>query len=370
MRFGIDARELTGQPTGVGRLLAGLLDAWPADDDLVLYAREPLPWAFLSGNRRSRIVAGPRRLPGALWEQTMLPRQLRRDGVTALFSPAYGMPARAPCGVVVGMHDCAAEATPEEFGWRERWRRRWTARSASRRAAFLLVGSRFSAAEIRRWYGTPRSRIVTAAYGVAPAFAQVDEAKIAAARRKYELPEQSILFVGAPLGRRRLPQLIEIVEELARTRPGLRLCVVGPGAQRSTASSSTLSDTSAVRWLGFVPEVDLPGLYAAATVVAYPSSYEGFGFPVLEALACGTPVVASDNSSLAEIFAERTCLVGDDASDWAGALGTLLDDPRERQRYVDAAQPWARGRDWAPAARLVRRLLIDITTRGNGAVHR
>ena len=239
MRFGIDARELTGQPTGVGRVLAGLLDAWPADDDIVLYAREPIPWRFLSGNRRSRIVAGPRWLPGALWEQCMLPRLLRRDGVTALFSPAYGMPTTAPCGVVVGMHDCAAEATPEEFGWRQRWRRRWAARSASRKAAYLLVGSRFSADEIGRWYGTPRSHIVTAAYGVAAAFAQTNEADSAAARRKYDLPEQSILFVGAPLGRRRLPQLIEIVEELARTRPGLQLCIVGPRGQGSPAHAAT-----------------------------------------------------------------------------------------------------------------------------------
>lgn len=370
MRFGIDARELTGQPTGVGRVLAGLLDAWPVDDDIVLYAREPLPWSFLSGNRRSRIIAGPRGLPGALWEQSVLPRQLRRDGITAFFSPAYGMPVKAPCGVLVGMHDCAAEATPEEFGWRQRWRRRWTARWASRRAAYLLVGSHFSADEIRRWYGAPRSRIVTADYGVASTFTQVGEAEIATARRTYELPEQSILFVGAPLGRRCLPQLIDVVEELARARPGLQLCIVGPRREGSTANDAMRSDGNAVRWLGFVPETDLPGLYAASTVVAYPSTYEGFGFPVLEALACGTTVVASDNGSLSEIFADRACLVGDNPSDWATALGGLLDDPQARQRYIDAALPWARSRDWAPAARLVRRLLVDITTRGNGAVQR
>ena len=65
MRWGIDARELTGQPTGVGRVLAGLLKAWPADDEIVLYAREPLPWGFVDAHRRSRVLPGPTRLPGA-----------------------------------------------------------------------------------------------------------------------------------------------------------------------------------------------------------------------------------------------------------------------------------------------------------------
>ena len=139
MRIGIDARELTGQPTGVGRVLAGLLEVWPEDDEIILYAQKPVPSQFLAVGHRRNIVAGSH-MPGAIWEQTVLPSRLRRDDVEALFSPAYGMPAAAPCGVVVGMHDCACAATPWEFGWRERKRRQWAARNAAKRAKYLLTG--------------------------------------------------------------------------------------------------------------------------------------------------------------------------------------------------------------------------------------
>ncbi len=358
MRIGIDARELTGQPTGVGRVVAGLLEAWPEDDEIILYARQPVPWRFLGGGRRSRIIGGPR-MPGAIWEQTALPRQLRRDHVEALFSPAYGMPIAAPCGVVVGMHDCACAATPWEFGWRERKRRQWAARTAAQRAKYLLAGSHFSAREIRRWYGVPRERIVAAKYGISKGFGAVAADAVASAREHYGLNDRSVLFVGAQLRRRDLTALAAAIDEIRATRPDVRLYSVGP-------KGATVGPVGDLRWLGYVPEEDLPAVYAAATVVAYPSTYEGFGFPVLEALACGTAVVASAAGSLPEIFAGKAWLVDDRREQWIEALETLLDDDNERDRQVGEAQPWALGRRWDATARLVRRLLQD-AGRSNGA---
>lgn len=372
MRIAVDARELTGEPTGVGRVLAGILDSWPDDDEILLYARAPVPWRFLRGRRRARVIRGARGLPGALWEQTVLPLALRRDRVAVLFSPGYSMPVAAPCQAVVGMHDCASEATPWEFGLRERWRRRWAARVASRRAAFLITGSRFSADEIHRWYGTQRRRVVTAPYGLAAGFGDVAPGDVDRVRERYGIPDRSVLFVGAPLARRNLAGLIEVVGELRRERPELRLCVVGPERRdswRLRARPDAPHTVEAVQWLGYVPEEDLAAVYAAATVMAYPSQYEGFGFPVLEALACGTPVVASVAGSLGEIFRGRAWLVDNDRAAWRAALARLIDDDEERQRWLASAQPWARQRRWGPAARLVRQLLVD-AAQGNGTGER
>jgi len=352
MRIAFDARELSGQPTGVGRVVGGLIEAWPEDDEIILYARSPIPWRFLGGPRRSRVVRGPARMPGALWEQAVLPRLLRRDRVEALFAPAYGMPIAAPCPVVVGMHDCACEATPHEFSWRERRRRQWAARRAAARAAWLFTGSRFAAGEIARWYGVPQERIVTAPYGLARSFRDIDPARVAAVRERYRLQGRTVLFVGAPLARRDLAGLAQTIAGLCATRPDVDLCFVGP--QRGFAPEDR---TGAPRWLGYVPEEDLAAVYAAATVVAYPTSYEGFGFPVLEALACGTPVVASEAGSLPEIFGGHAWLVPDTRAQWTEALSTLLDDADERDRRIESARAWALRRDWGPAARLLRRLL-------------
>ena len=351
MRIGIDARELTGQPTGVGRVLAGLLEVWPEDDEIILYAQKPVPSQFLSVGHRRNIVAGSH-MPGAIWEQTVLPSRLRRDDVEALFSPAYGMPAAAPCGVVVGMHDCACAATPWEFGWRERKRRQWAARNAAKHAKYLLTGSHFSAHEIRRWYGVRRERIVVAKYGIGKDFGVADVDNVARVRERYALDNASVLFVGTPLVRRNLSALSRAIDEIRSILPDVGLYGVGPETKR-------VGSVNNLRWLGYVPEEDLAAVYNAATVVAYPSTYEGFGFPVLEALACGTPVVASAAGSLPEIFAGKAWLVDDRHEQWVEALGTLLKDANERQRRIDKAQPWALAQTWDATGRVVHRLLRD-----------
>ena len=179
------------------------------------------------------------------------------------------------------------------------------------------------------------------------------------AREDYGLDGRSVLFVGAPLGRRDLAALARAIDEIRATRPDVRLYGVGP-------KGLAVGPVAPMRWLGYVPEEDLAAVYAAATVVAYPSTYEGFGFPVLEAIACGTPVVASAAGSLPEIFAGKAWLVDDRREQWVEALETLLDDDNERDRRVREAQPWALGRRWDATARLVRRLLQD-AGRSNGA---
>jgi len=358
VRLAVDARELEGHPTGVGRVLSGLLRAWPAVDELLLFARAELALPAIEAVHSVRRVPGPGLLPGALWEQLVLPGAVARAGADLLISPAYGMPWNTPCPAVVGMHDCACFALADEFRPRERVRRQWLARLAARRAEFLFMGSDFAADEAHRHLGVARERMLVLPYGVGPEFRPPPAERVAEVAARHELAGRTVLFVGAHLQRRLLPSLAHAVRRLAAARPDLRLALVG---ERPAAAEALDLPADRVHWLGWVDDADLPALYAAATVVAYPSTYEGFGLPVLESLACGTPVVTSAAGSLAEIYPDRAWIVPNDSPDeWEHALATLLDSAQERSRWSQRAVTWASERDWTLAAQRLREAIRSI----------
>jgi len=358
MRVLVDARELEGLPTGVGRVLRGLIDAWPTGADrLLLATREPLPNPPDHADVELLPPRRFRRLPGILWEQLVLPRLVRRHAADVLLAPNYSMPLRSPVPTAVCMHDCAPFAVPSDFSGRERIRRQWGARVAARRAAFLFVGSNFAAEDARRHLGVDESRLLRVVWGLRARFEPPSEDRIRAVAERYGLDQgPTVLFLGSRLGRRRIDRLIRQTAELRRRFPDLTMVVAGTDPQHLAGGQSA----DHVRPLGFVPEPDLEPLLAAATVLAYPSTYEGFGLPVLEALACGTPVVASNTTALAEIYSGRADLVEhEDSAGWIEALGHRIEQQRigADGRDLAAATRWAREQSWRPAAAAVRRRL-------------
>lgn len=360
MRLAIDARELEGHPTGVGRVLAGLLEAWPTTDELLLIARRPLALPPIRARHSTILHRGWLPLPGTAWEQLLLPDVVARAGADLLLSPAYGMPWNAPCPVVVGMHDCACFALAQEFRVRERMRRQWLARLAARHARLLFMGSEFSAGEAELHLGVERDRLLVLPYGVSPRFRPPAAPEVERIARRYRLEGRTVLFVGSHLQRRMLPALAAAVQRLAGARSDVRLALVGRRPEAERIPGIDLPPEQLL-WLGWVEDADLPALYAAATVVAYPSTYEGFGLPVMEGLACGTPVVTSDAGSLAEIYPGRAWIVANDhPEEWERALATLLDSPEERERWTSAARDWAAGRDWQLAADRLRERMARI----------
>ena len=227
MQLGIDARELEGSPTGVGRVLRGLVTAWPRDDKLILYSRLELDPRITIPPCENRVLTAPHWLPGTLWEQTRLPKALQRDRPAALLSPAYGMPACAPCPVVVGMHDCAVEAFPSDFNFRQRWRRRLLARLAARRASFLFCGSRFASHEMMRWYGIGKDRARVVPYGVSDDFRPPGRDARKKTRQQFHLKGPLVLLIGARLRRRWLPIVTQALVQLRTKRPEIELAAAG-----------------------------------------------------------------------------------------------------------------------------------------------
>ncbi len=356
LRIAVDARELEGRPTGVGRVVAGLLASWPRTDDRIeLICRSAIRPPWLREGWAVRTASGAPRLPGALWEQTVLPMAL--GDAEVLVAPNYGMPRFAPIPTAVCMHDCAPFALPETFAARERARRRWSARVAARRAAVIFMGSEFAARECHRWLGVSDQRLLVIPWGCTPEFRPASRERVATVRSRYRLRDRVVLFVGSQLQRRDIDALGRHVAQLRAGRDDLELCIVGGNPE---AAEHTDQDRH-VRRLGYVPDEDLPALYSAATVVAYPSRYEGFGLPVLEALACGTPVVASATSALLDVFSGRARLVDhDDDVAWLEALARLLDSQEVRDQEIARGHGWAVGRDWDASAARLRARLADI----------
>jgi len=347
MRIGIDARELCGRPTGVGRYLSGLLHAWSVSPrarshEFVLYAPEPLVVALDAHRFPTRLLAGP---PGTWWEQVRLPMATSRDHLDLLFCPGYSIPLFRRLNAVVTIHDVSFSAHPEWFGVREGFRRRWvTAHSASQARAIITV-SQFSQREIVERLGVPASKVHVVPSGItrpAMVLSPIDSGA-------------RVLYAGSIFNRRRVPLLIQAFKALAEVHPHVTLDLVGDNRSypfedvRSLVSRLSLDDR--VRWREYVSDEELGRLYKGARAFAFLSEYEGFGLPPLEALAAGVPVVMLDTEIAREICGDAALYVrAHDLAAVTRALELVLFDDRTRQRLLSAGQTVLARYDWVQAA--------------------
>ncbi len=364
MRVGVVAGELGSRSTGVGRYLSGLLYGlarWDHGVEWHLFLKgasrdHPAwhqPWVH---PHLSEFAGHP-----VVWEQVVLPRQLRRQPLDLLFCPAYSVPLGAPVPAVVTIHDLSFELLPEEFGWRERWRRRLLARRAARVARRVLTDSPRVAEEIQRLYGVPRERVGVVPLGVDQALLGAptgDDGVLAAlgVRRPY------LLSVGTVLERRLPRLLLETARAAFEARPDLQLVVAGDNRlrkpQRLARWIGELGIGDRVRLLGWVPDRVLPDLYRGAELTFYLSRYEGFGIPPLESLAFGTPAVVGPGLVLDQIWPDYPFRAESfEPAEIVRVARQVLDD-REAASTVAAAAPavlaaW----DWESSSRLLVREL-------------
>lgn len=318
LRIGIDARELLGARTGVGRYLGELLDRWTARPDaarrqLLLYTPEPLEVTW-RGTQTS-VLGGGR---GTRWEQTTLSAAVRRDAPDVFFAPAYTAPVSIGSPFAVTVHDLSFSRHPEWFRFTERKRRHVLTRSAARRAGVVITVSDFSRREIQELYGIPEERIRVIHNGL-----RVRHAESRGAR------EPMVLYTGSIFNRRRVPDLIAAFAVAVRSMPLARLVIAGDNrtwpVQDLAAVAAAHGVAGRVALRNFVSEDELASLYARACVFAFFSEYEGFGFTPLEALSAGLPVVVLDTPVAREIYGDAATFVPPgDLEAAAGALSRLL----------------------------------------------
>jgi glycosyltransferase involved in cell wall biosynthesis len=326
LRIGVDARELLGDTTGVGRYLGELLRRWTTRLDsghrrFVLYAPERIALALPAETTERRMIGGRGR--GTWWEQTSLRSAVQRDPLDVFFAPAYTAPLGIRVPLAVTIHDVSFFAHPEWFTPREGVRRRWLTARAARVAAVVFTDSEFSHAEIEKHVRVPSERIRVIPPGVTPR---------TSTRTDPRPREPLVLYVGSLFNRRRLPQLIEVFARGAHDIPGARLVIVGDDRTwpredlAATVAAKGLS--TRVELLNYVDDATLGSLYSRATVFAFLSEYEGFGLTPLEAISAGVPALVLDTPVAREVYGPAASYVrADDLAGAAETLRALLTDP-------------------------------------------
>ncbi len=357
-RIAIDAHMVgtgeTGNETYIRGLSAGLR-ALDSDHDYLLYTPDPalIPDAILGDRIRARQV-----VPGDNFRRLGLamPRAALRDRLDLLHA-TYILPPWLPCKAVVTVHDITFRTHPETFSLRDRLLLSLAVPRSMRQAARVLTISESSRRDIIRYYRLPAAKVVTVPLAAEESFRPVrDPAQLAAVRARYGLPERFVLAVGNLQPRKNLARLIDAIAALRAARgDDCRLVLVGQPFWRHSELDQAVAAhglRDVVIATGYVPAEDLPAIYSAATVFAYPSLYEGFGLPPLEAMACGTPVVVGDTSSLPEVVGDAALLVDPrDTGAIAAAIARLLDDPALRERLRQAGFARAAMFSWRETAR-------------------
>ena len=288
-----------------------------------------------------------------VWEQLIQPRILRRIGANLVHGPVFVGPLAAPCPLVITIHDLSFIRFPRLFRPANRLYLKTMTRLSARRARRLIAVSRHTARESAQLLGIPQERISVVYHGVDPAFRPLPTEQVVAFRERRNLPQCFVLFVGTLEPRK---NLIRLVEAFARIRNGdSKLILVGGKGWLYDDLFATVDELGLcdrVLLPGYVPNEELPLWYNAATAFAYPSLYEGFGMPVTEAQACGTPVLASNTTSLPEAAGDAALLVDPlEPEAIAAGLDRLLGDRLLREQLRDRGLAHARTFTWSRTAR-------------------
>jgi len=356
----VDATSVPADRGGVGRYLDGLLGALAAhgDLDLAVVCQRTDHERYSRILPDARVVAAPaaasHRPARLAWEQTGLPLLAQQLGAEVLHSPFYTCPLRSGCPVTVTIHDATFFTEPEHYDKSRGTFFRSAIKTSLRRAERVIVPSKATRDELIRLLDADPTRIDVAYHGVDHnAFHLPSEEEKARVRARLGITSPYIAFLGAKEPRKNVPNLIRGWIGAVKDHAEPPALVIAGGQGHDDEIDRAATEVPAhLRLLrpGYLRYADLPGFLGGAVLCAYPSHGEGFGLPILEAMACGAPVLTTPRLSLPEVGGDAVAYTKPDAAQIAIDLRALLDDPQRRATLSAAGLARAKEFSWASSA--------------------
>ncbi len=326
----LDARTATPHFPGIGRyarsLAAAMLPLLASDERLTLLVDPQQPFE-LDGATSLPVDASP----FSLSQQWRVPQAVKAQRADLYHSPYYLMPCLPGAATVLTVYDVIPLRYPHFSSARSRLLFRLTTRLALRAAKQVIAITENARGDFIREFGVTPHQITAIPLGVEASFRPAAQAEISVARAKHGLPERFALYLGSNKPHKNLRGLVEAWLSLPENNAHLVVAGAWDDRYPEARQLAEARGGKAIRWIGRVAENDLPALYSAADAFIFPSLFEGFGLPVVEAMACGTPVVCSNTTALPEVAGDAAMLVDpNDASAIAGALERVLGDEQLR----------------------------------------
>lgn len=368
-QIGLNAHLLSGQQSyrraGIHTYIAQQLNHLPRDEQDLSLNVFTNTTADLAPDIASKSIATKwstkRRLIRIAWEQIALPLAARRSNLDLLHGMAFVTPRFAPCPTVVTVYDLSFIYFPDRYPLLQRMYLTSQTRRSCRSARHVVTISESGRQDVSRLFGIPLDRISVIHPGVNLGFFPRSENESADFRARQNLPAQYILHVGTLQPRKSIPTLIKAFSKLRR--PDLELVLVGGRGWAYDEIFHLVRELDLekqVRFTGYVSDGELPLWYNAAAVLVFPSVYEGFGLPVAEAMACGTPVVAANTSAIPEAAGAAARLFkAQDATALSEHIAAVLDDPDLTAKMREQGMLQARQFSWERAGQE----LVDIYRR-------
>lgn len=373
MRIGVVARRLSGQPFGIGRYMQYLLEHWndqlEADEEVVLYTWEELDLLEVELSDAISVEVVRPRVLGTLWENAVLPPRAR--GLDVLFGPSYTVPLTYPGRTVVATH-----SVNERYDGAHEWWYHLTYsplyRLSARKADRVITPLESTKRDVADYYGVPAEKISVAEEGASDIFRPVDDPELLRETRLRWLGEDRpyVLFVGKMSRRRNIPTLIRAFarvkhqEDLPHAlllfgRNVLDHPLEEMAAELGIEGSLVQTDGKVDRHEEVVP------VYNAADLYVYPSSYDGFSVTLVEAMACGLPVVTVDRAAMGDIAGGCACTVDEPEVDpLAAAMRRVLTDPDYRDEVARRCLERSRDFTWRHCAQRTLDVLRDVAANG------